>query len=117
MAAALRRFERFLKKRPELTAPALPVAHRPVAHRLIALRVRQQRVKLGLTQAEAAARSGLPIRTYRRFESSGHGNVDTLYAVAMAFDRVQAVESIFGVWAEKQAGDVKPPARPLSSQT
>jgi transcriptional regulator with XRE-family HTH domain len=58
------------------------------------------RAKLGLTQAQVAAKSGLPLRTYRRFESSGCGNVQTLYAVAAAFGRAKIIEHMFGTPTE-----------------
>ena len=67
-------------------------------HSLIATRIRQHRLRLHLTQEQAAAQCQLPLRTYRRFEASGHGNVVTLFAIAAAMDRTQAVENIFPAW-------------------
>lgn len=71
--------------------------------RLVAQGLRAHRAKLGLTQAQAAARSGLPLRTYRRFESSGGGNVQTFYAIAAAFGRAKVLEVIFGMHGETPA--------------
>ena len=72
----------------------------PTPHALVATRIRQHRVRLGLTQQQAADQSRLPLRTYRRFEASGHGNVATLFAIATAFDRARAIENLFPVWVE-----------------
>ncbi|PTX90633.1 helix-turn-helix transcriptional regulator [Opitutus sp. ER46] len=44
----------------------------------LASRVRQERLRLGWTQAEVVARSGIPSRSYQRFEATG---VITLHAL------------------------------------
>jgi len=96
-----------------------PVSSIPSAlYTLVARRIRQQRRGLRLTQAAAAAQAGLPLRTYRRFESTGRGNVETLYAIAYALQRGRAIENIFPLWQEPKAAEaVKPQvngSRPLA---
>jgi len=77
---------------------------------LVARRIRQHRIHLGLTQTAAADGARLPLRTYRRFEATGRGNVETLYAVAMALERGRGIENVFPVWQEK------PQAAPVSAE-
>lgn len=96
-----------------MTASPTPPTSQETRQRLVALRVRQFRAKLGLTQAAAAASAGLPLRTYRRFEASGRGNVETLYAIAVAFGRGQMIEGVFTIWGDR----VGPGSEARASQT
>lgn len=66
--------------------------------KLLCTRLKAHRQRSGLTQEQAAAKAGIPLRTWRRFEKTGAGNVETLYAVCYALERGRAVENLFPVW-------------------
>lgn len=58
----------------------------------IGIRLRAERIRLGLTQADMAARARLTARTYRRLETSGMGSVRVLLAVLKACNRLKALQ-------------------------
>lgn len=72
----------------------LPLAELGTLEKL-AIRVRRERVRQALTQPAVAAAAGVPLRTYKRFEKSGRGSVETLMRVAYALGQGNAVENLF----------------------
>jgi transcriptional regulator with XRE-family HTH domain len=63
--------------------------------RLLAGRVRALRLQRGWTQKELAARSGLTLPTYRRFERTGRISLDRLLKVAVVLDCRVGFDQIF----------------------
>lgn len=56
---------------------------------------RNRRIALGLTQADLAARSGVPLGTLKRFERLGEVSLSSLLAVAEALDALEAFGGLF----------------------
>ena len=61
----------------------------------LALRVKTRRLEKNLTQKSFAAGAGMPLPTYRRFESSGEISLRGLVQLAFALDRVDELEKLF----------------------
>ena len=57
-------------------------------------RLRGERLRLGLSQVEAALRAGLPLRTYIRLEQNGRGKLSTFVAALRGLGRVAAVVAL-----------------------
>ena len=65
--------------------------------RLVAGRARTLRLQRGWTQQEIAARSGLTLPTYRRFERTGQISLDRLLKVAVVLDARAGFDQIFAL--------------------
>lgn len=61
----------------------------------IRLAARSRRIALSLTQADLAARSGVPLGTLKRFERMGEVSLSTLLALAEALDALEAFVGLF----------------------
>jgi HTH-type transcriptional regulator / antitoxin HipB len=61
----------------------------------LADRIRRERLARGWTQADAAARAGMPLPTYRLFERTGKISLQRLLALASAFGRLAEWDAIF----------------------
>ncbi|MDR0852989.1 MAG: helix-turn-helix transcriptional regulator [Clostridiales Family XIII bacterium] len=61
----------------------------------VASRVRQRRLELNLTQKGLAERAGIPLATYRRFESIGEISLRNLVLIATAFGMVDGILNLF----------------------
>jgi len=61
----------------------------------IANKVKQRRLEMNLTQAGMAARSGVNINTYRRFESSGEIAFLNLIRIASALEMTDDISRLF----------------------
>lgn len=59
---------------------------------VIALRLKNERLRRGLSQATVALSSGVSLRTYKRFEASGTGNIQTLVSVLRVLERLRMLE-------------------------
>ncbi len=59
---------------------------------VIALRLKNERLRRGLSQSTVAVSSGVSLRTYKRFEASGTGNIQTLVSVLRTLDRLRMLE-------------------------
>jgi len=55
-------------------------------------RCRDTRLRQNLTQAEVAARAGIPLSTYRRFEQVGHLSLERFVSVLHALNQVENLE-------------------------
>lgn len=71
---------------------------------LLCTRLRAERSKLRLSQRDFAAKAGVPLRTYKRFESGECDSLDVFIRITQAFSRAPGFETLF------------PPA-PLQTQT
>ena len=56
---------------------------------------RSRRIALSLTQADLAARSGVPLGTLKRFERMGEVSLSTLLALAEALDALDGFQALF----------------------
>lgn len=54
-----------------------------------------RRINLGLTQADLAARSGVPIATLKRFEQRGEASFATILALAEVLDALAEFQTLF----------------------
>lgn len=58
-------------------------------------RIRRRRVALGWSQQAAAARSGIPYRTWRRLEAEGKAPIEDLIKAAVALRCENGIEALF----------------------
>jgi len=61
----------------------------------IAARARARRLEMNLTQQGMSARSGIPLATYRRFETSGEISISNLLLVAVVLGMISDFEKLF----------------------
>jgi len=61
----------------------------------LASRVRVRRLAMGLSQQEAAQRSGIAYRTWRRLETEGKASIEDLIKAAIALRCEEALEALF----------------------
>ncbi|MDO9634377.1 MAG: helix-turn-helix transcriptional regulator [Paludibacter sp.] len=61
----------------------------------IASRVKARRLELRFTQKELAARAGIPLPTYRRFEHSGEIALRSLVMLGIALDATTEFTALF----------------------
>jgi transcriptional regulator with XRE-family HTH domain len=73
--------------------PALATA--PDALETIRVAARARRIALRLTQAELAARSGVPVATLKRFEQRGAISLNALLAIAVALAALEGFVTLF----------------------
>lgn len=74
--------------------------------RSIAERLRRRRLDAGWSQAELSARSGVPLGTLKRFESSGHVSLDTLLRLARPLSALHDFDLLFPEPAYTSLDDV-----------
>lgn len=55
-------------------------------------RCRDARLRQNMTQVEVAARAGIPLSTYRRFEQVGHLSLERFVGVLHALNQVKHLE-------------------------
>jgi transcriptional regulator with XRE-family HTH domain len=65
----------------------------------VASRVKSRRLELNLTQVGLAARAGVNIETYRKFERTGEVSFQNLVKLALALDMTSDFDRLF---AQKQ---------------
>jgi transcriptional regulator with XRE-family HTH domain len=83
---------------------------------LLRERVRTLRLQQGLKQTTLATRAGVPIASYRRFERTGRGSVQTFLRVAHALGRLDELSTLLEAPAirtidDLEASSAAPPAR------
>lgn len=61
----------------------------------VAMKVRGERVKRGMSQSAFAEKAGVPLRTYKRFELTGGGTVETLVRILMAMGHARGFFTLF----------------------
>lgn len=69
----------------------------PIADLLIHMgnQIRARRLVLNLTQADAAAKSGVAYRTWRRMEKEGSASIEDLIRAAIALRCEQGLDTLF----------------------
>jgi transcriptional regulator with XRE-family HTH domain len=71
-------------------------ANSPGALKLgLAARARARRLEMNLTQKGMAARAGIPVATYRRFETTGDISVSNLILVSVVLRMTSDIEKLF----------------------
>lgn len=65
--------------------------------------IRVRRVAMGLTQQEAAQRSGIAYRTWRRLETQGKASIEDLIKAALA---LRCEETLTALFAEPAAANM-----------
>ena len=66
----------------------------------LASNIRIERRKAGYTQAKFAELTGISLRTYKRFEANGQGNIETLIQILRALGKLRILQAMFPVPAE-----------------
>lgn len=61
----------------------------------LAMRVRGERVRNGFSQSAFAEKAGVALRTYKRFELSGVGSIETLARILMALGHARGFYTLF----------------------
>ena len=74
---------------------------------LLVDRLRTLRLREGLKQTTLAARAGVPIATFRRFEKTGRGTLQTFLRVAHALGRLDELSSLFETPAIRTLDDLE----------
>ena len=72
----------------------------------IAQRVKQRRLEKGWTQKMLAAKAGLSLPSYRRFESSGEISVRSLVMLGFALDMTDEFETLFSSKTYQSIDDI-----------
>lgn len=72
----------------------------------IAQRVKRRRLEKGWTQKMLAAKAGLSLPSYRRFESSGEISVRSLVMLAFALDMTDEFETLFSSKTYQSIDDI-----------
>jgi DNA-binding transcriptional regulator YiaG len=75
----------------------------------LAMKVRRFRQEARLSQVAFAEQAGIPVRTYKRFESHGKANLETFVQVLRAMERTQYLFMLF-------PGPVRPAAPTLEDK-
>lgn len=81
--------------------------------------IRARRIGQGWSQAEAASRAGVGLRTWRRLETGGQATIDTLVCAAIALRCEEGLSQLFPAPAARsldallarQAAEAKPKVR------
>ena len=60
----------------------------------LASRIRSERVRKGHTQEAISSLAGISLRTYKRFEWTGRGNISNLIEVLRVFGKLRLIELI-----------------------
>lgn len=61
----------------------------------LAMKVRKHRQAAKISQAEFAKQAGIPLRTYKRFETRGRANLETFIEVLRAMERTHYLFMLF----------------------
>ena len=72
----------------------------------LASRIRARRLAMNLAQQEAATRSGIAYRTWRRLETEGKASVEDLIKAAIALRCEEALEALFPAPAASNLDDL-----------
>jgi transcriptional regulator with XRE-family HTH domain len=75
--------------------------------RTVAARVKNRRLELNLTQQALAARAGMPVSTYRRFEQSGEIAFASLVGIAVALDQTDGFSALFSQRKYRSIDEIK----------
>lgn len=89
----------------------------PDLREAVRLAARSRRVALGLTQADLAARSGVPLETLKRFERLGEVSLSSLLPLAEALDVLEGFHGLLPLPDARTRDEVEAQAQPASSST
>ncbi len=78
----------------------------------IAKHVKQRRLEKGWTQNMLAAKSGVSLGSYRRFESSGEISLRSLVMIAFALDMTDEFETLFNNKTYQSIDDILKATQP-----
>ena len=78
----------------------------------VANRVKQRRLALRLTQVELAQKAGLPLATYRLFETKGQIAFTGLLQIAFALDCMSDFNALFATQSWATMDDMLKQAKP-----
>ncbi len=78
----------------------------------IAGRVKQRRLALRLTQVELAQKAGIPLATYRLFETKGQIALSGLLQIAFALDCMSDFDALFAGASWATMDDMLAQAKP-----
>lgn len=80
---------------PEQQLDFLQSANERDIGKYLAMRVRGERVRTGFSQSAFAEKAGVALRTYKRFELSGAGSIETLARILMAMGHARGFYTLF----------------------
>ena len=72
----------------------------------LAARVKARRLEINLTQKGMAARTGIPLATYRRFEATGDISVSNLILISVVLRMTTDIEKLFSERRYQNIDDV-----------
>ena len=72
----------------------------------VAGRVKQRRLEKGWTQKVLAAKAGVTMPSYRRFETTGEISFRSLIMLAFALDMTDEFEALFSIKAYQSIDDI-----------
>ncbi len=72
----------------------------------VAGRVKQRRLEKGWTQKVLAAKAGVTLPSYRRFETTGEISLRSLIMLAFALDMTDEFEALFSIKAYQSIDDI-----------
>ena len=72
----------------------------------VAGRVKQRRLEKGWTQKVLAAKAGVTLPSYRRFETTGEISFRSLIMLAFALDMTDEFEALFSIKAYQSIDDI-----------
>lgn len=103
-------FGTYLWMTPEQLVENLKVWPEPELSRYLATEVRRLRQDAGESQRDFAERAGIPLRTYKRFETHGHGSLETFLRAIKTAGRSQY---LFLIFPSRKPLKLRPPRTPL----
>lgn len=68
--------------------------------------IRARRIAQGWSQAEAASRAGMGVRTWRRLETDGQATIETLLGAAIALRCEEGISQLFPAPAASSLDDL-----------
>jgi len=72
----------------------------------IASRIKLRRLEMNWTQKLVASKAGMPLATYRRFESKGEVSLRGLVMIAIALDAEDDFSTLFGLQLYQSIDDL-----------
>lgn len=80
---------------PDQQLELLQSANHDRIAKYLAMRVRGERVKNKFSQTAFAEKAGIALRTYKRFELSGVGSIETLVRILIAMEHARGFLTLF----------------------
>lgn len=80
---------------PEQELELLPTLDERELCKYVASKVRRERTRRRVSQAEFARAAGVPLRTYKRFESDGAASLETFLRILSSMGRIRYLTMLF----------------------